>query len=135
MDTELDLATASREALLTVIAEQKATIAQLQPFRGRAALEARLNTRGSPGMPGNKPPSDRQAPRKKTRKRRPHGFARMRMVSAQRVEHALEVCPVCGTHRWGMGAVLPGKEEVIELPVVPNSQWPRYWMSPSAGCR
>jgi len=115
MDTEVVPATASREAILTVIAGLKATIAQLE--QRVAALEARLNTRGSPGMPGNKPTSAQQAPRKATRKRRPHGFARMRMAPAQRVEHALEVCPDCGTHL--VGGWVQRTREVIEIPVVP----------------
>ena len=115
MDTELDLATASREALLAVIAELKATIGQLEQ-RVRA-LEARLNTRGSPGMPGNKPASGRQGPKKGPRKRRPHGFARMRLAPTRRVEHALAVCPDCGTHLVGGWA--QRTREVIEIPVVP----------------
>ena len=115
MDIDLDLATASREALVAVIAEQKATIAELQ--RRLAALEARLNTRGTPGMPGNKPPSSRSAPRKAARKRRPHGFARQRMAPTEWVEHALEACPDCGTHLVGGWA--HRSREVIEIPVVP----------------
>ena len=114
MDIDLDLATASREALVAVIAEQKATIAELQ--RRLAALEARLNTRGTPGMPGNKPPSSRSAPRKAARKRRPHGFARQRMAPTEWVEHALEACPDCGTHLVGGWA--HRSREVIEIPVV-----------------
>jgi transposase len=117
MDTELDLdlATASRETLLALIAGLKATNAQLQ--QRVAVLESRLNTRGSPGMPGNKPSSGRQGPRKKTRKQRPHGFARMRMAPTQRVEHTLEVCPDCGTHL--VGGWVQRTREVIEIPVVP----------------
>jgi hypothetical protein len=115
MDTELDLTTASREALLAVIAEQKATIAQLQ--RRIGDLEGRLNSRGPTGMPGNTPPSARQAPRKTTRKRRPHGFALMRMAPTQRVEHAVEVCPECSTHLCG--GWVQRTREVIEVPVVP----------------
>jgi len=115
MDPELDLATASREALLEVIAQQKATIAQLQRRIGQ--LEARLNTRGSPGMPGNKPASGRQASREKTRKRRPHGFARMRMAPTQRVEHVLEVCPDCEMRL--AGGWVQRTRQVIEVPVVP----------------
>ena len=61
MDLEADLAMASRETLLAIIAEQKATIAQLR--RRIGALEERLNNRGSPGMPGNKPPSAWRPPR------------------------------------------------------------------------
>lgn len=115
MDTQLDLTTASREALLAIIAEQQATITQLQ--RRVSALESRLNSRGAPGMPGNKPPSDRQAPRKTTRKRRLHGFARMRMAPTQRVEHAVEVCPECGTGLCG--GWVQRTREVIEVPVLP----------------
>ncbi len=126
---ELDLKTANREVLLAFIAELKAIIVQQQTFiteqqttitqlqQRVAALEARLNTRGSPGMPGNKPASGQQAPRKTTRKRRPHGFARVRMAPTQRVEHAVEVCPDCGTHL--VGGWVHRTREVIEIPVVP----------------
>jgi uncharacterized coiled-coil protein SlyX len=122
MDSQLDLTTASRETLLELIAElqaiiteQKATIAQLQ---GRtAALEARLNTRGTPGMPGNKPSSRPRPPRKEVRKRRDHGFARVRMPPTQRVEQAVEVCPDCGTHL--AGGWVQRTREVIEVPVAP----------------
>ena len=82
-----------------------------------AALEARLNTRGSPGMPGNKSPSDRQAPKKETRKRRPHGFARVRMAPTHRVEHAPAACPECGTGL--VGVWVQRTREVIEIPVIP----------------
>ena len=115
MDIDLDLATASREVLRAVIAELTAANAQLE--QRVAALEARLNTRNRPGMPGNKPTSDRPAPRKETRKRRPHGFARARMAPTHRVEHALEACPECGTHL--VGGWVQRSREVIEIPVVP----------------
>jgi transposase len=115
MDPETDLTTASRETLLAIIAELRAIIAQLQ--QRVAALEARLNTRGSPGMPGNKPASTRSAPRQGARKRRPHGFTRVRMAPTQRVEHAVEVCPDCGTHL--SGGWVHRTREVIEIPVVP----------------
>jgi transposase len=115
MDSELDLATASRETLLAIIAEKQATIVQLQ--QRVTALETRLNTRGSLGMPGNKPASTRPAPRKAARKRRPHGFTRVRMAPTQRVEHAVEVCPDCGTHL--SGGWVQRTREVIEIPVAP----------------
>ena len=115
MDPELDLTTASRETLLGIIAELRATVGQLQ--QRIAALEARLNTRGSPGMPGNKPAATRSAPKEAARKRRPHGFARARMVPTQRVEHAVAVCPDCGTHL--SGGWVQRTREVIEIPVVP----------------
>lgn len=122
MAPEPDLTTASRETLLAIIAEQLATIGEQQATitqlqRRVAGLEARLNNRGSPGMPGNKPASTRPAPRKAARKRRPHGFARVRMVPTQRVEHAVAVCPDCGTHLCG--GWVQRTREVIEIPVVP----------------
>lgn len=115
MDSELDLTTASRETLLAIIAEKQATIVQLQ--QRVTALETRLNTRGSLGMPGNKPASTRPAPRKAARKRRPHGFTRVRMAPTQRVEHAVEVCPDCSTSL--SGGWVQRTREVIEIPVVP----------------
>ncbi len=122
MDTELGLNLASREALLAIIVqqqsaitEQQSTIAQLQ--QRVAALEARLNPRNSPGMPGNKPPSDRPGPNKGPRKGRPHGFARVRMAPTQRVEHAVEVCPDCKTRL--VGGWVQRTREVIEIPVIP----------------
>ena len=115
MDTEVDLTTASRETLLAMIAQQEATIDQLQ--QRVAALETRVNTRGSPGMPGNKPAKAQKLPRKATRKPRPHGFARKRMAPTQRVEHTMEVCPECGTHL--IGGWVQRRREVIEIPVVP----------------
>jgi hypothetical protein len=82
MDMEQDLSTASREALLAIISEQKTTIAQLE--QRVAGLETRMKGRGSPGMPGNKSGSRQQPPGKTTRKRRAHGFARVRMVPTRR---------------------------------------------------
>jgi len=122
MDPELDLTTASRETLLASIAQQQATIGELRATIAQlqqrvAALETRLNPRGSPGMPGNKPAPVPPAPSKAARKRRPRGFARVRMVPTQRVEHALEVCPDCGAHL--SGGWVQRTREVIEIPVVP----------------
>ena len=116
VDTELDLNAASRETLLEIIAGQRAVIADLQ--RRIGVLESRPNRRGSSGMPGNQPHSSRQAPEKKEpRKPRRHGFARQRMTPTRRVEHAVAVCPDCGTHL--NGGWVQRTREVIELPVAP----------------
>ncbi len=116
MDTERNLNAVSRETLLEIIAEQHAVIAELQ--RRIGDLESRVKRRGSTGMLGNKPPSDRPAPEKKEpRKPRLPGFARRRMEPTQRVEHALGVCPHCGTHL--VGGWVHRTREVIEIPVVP----------------
>ena len=69
-------------------------------------------------MLGNQPHSSRQAPEKKEpRKPRRHGFARQRMTPTRRVEHAVAVCPDCGTHL--NGGWVQRTREVIELPVAP----------------
>ena len=115
MTSELGPTNASRESLLAIIAEQSATIVQLQ--RRVTDLEARLNSRGSPGMPGNKPLTDRRPAKSEPRKPRPHGFARKRMEPTQRTEHSVEVCPDCGTHL--SGGWVQRTREVIEIPVVP----------------
>ena len=132
MDTELDLNTASRQALLalsarqqavnlelqTTILEQQAVIARLQ--RRIEVLEGKAKPGGPRGMPGIKPPSGQRPPRKEgPRKPRPHGFARRRMMPTHRVEHALESCPECGT---GLsGGWVQRTREVIDVPVVPVS--------------
>ena len=116
VDTELDLNAASRETLLEIIAGQRAVIADLQ--RRIGVLESRPNRRGSSGIAGNQPHSSRQAPEKKEpRKPRRHGFARQRMTPTRRVEHAVAVCPDCGTHL--NGGWVQRTREVIELPVAP----------------
>lgn len=115
METERKLATASRETLLTIIAEQQTIIEQLQ--QRIAALETRLSGRGSAGMPGNKPASSKRGERTAARKRRAVGCARQRMTPTERVEHAAAVCPTCGTAL--AGGWVQRTREVIELPILP----------------
>ena len=110
MEAEVDLQNASRETLLSVIAELRRRV---------ESVETQLSTRGRPaGMPGNKPSVNRRQPeRKGPRKRRLHGFARRRMEPTQRVIHAPESCSECGT---GLsGGWVQRTREVIDLPVVP----------------
>ena len=110
MESEVDLQNASRETLLSVIAELRRRV---------EGLEAQLITRGRPaGMPGNKPSVNRRQPKRKgPRKRRLHGFARRRMEPTQWVIHAPESCPECGT---GLsGGWVQRTREVIDLPVAP----------------
>ena len=122
MDAELDLKMAGREVLLAIIVQQQSAINDQQLAIGQlqqrvAALEARLKTRNSPGLPGNQPPSDRPGPNQEPRQGRPHGFARVRTAPTQRVEHAVEVCPDCKTQL--VGGWVQRTREVIEIPVVP----------------
>ena len=110
MEAEVDLQSASRETLLAVIAELRQRVEE---------LDAQLSIRGpTAGMPGNKRFVKRHQPeRNGPRKRRLHGFARRRMEPTQRVIHAPESCPECGT---GLsGGWVQRTREVIELPMVP----------------
>ena len=123
MDTEIDLTTASRDVLIAIIVQQQAVIAELQVMivrleRRVAELEGQAKPGGPPRMPGLKSSSGRQPPaQQQPRKQRRHGFARPRMTPTHRVEHVVENCPDCGTHRTG--GWVQRTREVIELPVVP----------------
>ncbi len=108
MDADIDLTAAPRETLLAIIAQQQTVIAQLQ--RRIEALEGKAKPGGPKGMPGIKPQTGQRPPREKqTRKPRPHGFARQRMTPTQRVAHAVESCPDCGTGCPGAGPSAPGR--------------------------
>ena len=105
-----------------MIAEQQTTIAKQQSviveLRRRVnELERRVTHGPSGGMPGNKPGKRGESEGRKPRKRRANGFARRRMEPTQRVIHAVESCPECGT------GLAEGWEhrtrEVIELPLAP----------------
>lgn len=119
----VDLRTASREALLAVIARQQqeilalqravaeqqaeitrltATVAEQQLTIGR--LEARLRDveqggdKGGRGeMPGHKAQQAAEPDPGRTRKRRLRGYGRQRGEPTDVVVHALEQCPDCGT--------------------------------------
>ena len=116
MDGEIDLRTADLDVLMGIIIRQQAIIDQLE--KRVAQLEGRAKSGGSGRMPGLKPKGDREPSQpKKPSQRRPHGFARARMTPTQRVEHALDRCPDCGT---GLaGGWVQRTREVIELPQAP----------------
>ena len=123
METGIDLKTAGRDTLVSIIVrqqgvirEQQSVVAQLQ--RRIESLEGKAKPGGPRGMPGLKPKAGRKpAQPKKPRKPRRQGFARTRMTPTQRVEHALDSCPECGT---GLaGGWVQRTREVIELPQVP----------------
>ena len=66
-------------------------------------------------MPGNKPGAGpRPTGEKRPRKQRFQGFARRRMEPTERVEHAVEVCPDCGTRL--SGGWTHRTREVIDIP-------------------
>lgn len=116
MDTNADFSTASREELLAVIAQQQAVIQALQ--RRIVALEEQLRRSGGGGsMPGTKPATTRRQERKAPRKPREQGFARQRLAPTEQVDHAVDVCPDCGTRL--LGGWVQRTREVVEVPLAP----------------
>jgi len=112
-----DLSFLTKEELLGLVAEQRRIITQLQ--QRIAALEAQLQGRsdGKGGMPGNKPASTRQQTPKEGRTPRPEGFARQRSTPTEQVDHAVAVCPDCGTAL--QGGWVQRTREVLEIPMAP----------------
>jgi len=113
----MDLETATREQLLRIIAEQQRVIEQqqavIEQLQARIVdLEARLGRSGGRGMPGLKPGSGEEAS-KPARKPRAENAGRHRAEPTQRVVHAMDHCPRCGTHL--VGGSVKRTREVIEL--------------------
>ena len=126
MDTEIDLRTADRDALIGIIVRQQASIESLE--KRVAQLEGRAKSKGSGQMPGLKPKADQKPTQpRKPRQRRPHGFARARMTPTQRVEHVLEQRPDCGTQL--SGGWTHHTREVIDLPQVPARVTERAYLT------
>ena len=113
MDPEIDLITADRDVLIGIIVRQQAIIERLE--ERIAQLEGPAKAKGTGRMPGLKPKAEgKPAQPKKPRQPRPHGFARARMTSTQRVEQMVDQCPDCGTQL--SGGWTHRTREVIDLP-------------------
>ena len=120
-----DLSYLTKEELLALVAEQhhvnaeqRKVIAQLQ--QRIAALEQQLKGRsdGSSGMPGNKPATTRWQTRKAARQQRAQNMARPRTETpTEQVDHAVDVCPDCGTAL--RGGWVQRTREVLDVPLAP----------------
>lgn len=161
MERTIRLAIATREELLLVIQQQRATIAAQQETIARlevvaaqqqvsiselraviAELEQRLaemESRLGPGsgipqsFPGHKP---RQVtpPAPRPRKQRQQHFTRKRSTQPDAVVmHALEQCPSCQTHM--LGGWVKRRREVIEVAPVPARVVEhQYWERQCPNC-
>ena len=91
-----DLASASREELLAIIATQQAEIGLLGARVAQLEEEVgRLRGAGAKAPPTWVKPN-RPKPEERDRKRRGQGFARRREAPDAIVEHGVEQCPKCG---------------------------------------
>jgi transposase len=102
------------ERMRAALAEAEALIARLEA-RVRE-LEMRLGLRSSGKGSANQSQPARPRPNK-PRKKRAHGFSRLRGVPTRRVIHALDRCPECAAPLAG-GSV-KWTHEVIELQALP----------------
>jgi transposase len=111
----MDVQTAPRAELIAYVTALEATVAEL---RARVReLEGRLGGSGPPGMPGLKPHAVPAEAPQRPRKRRAQGYARRRSRQpTQRVVHALEQCPRCGSGL--VGGTEQRRREVLEIPLV-----------------
>ena len=122
---------ATREELLAVCGQQQETITRLEARI--AELERRLGSGGPRGMPGTKSMQAAAPTSKKTRKRRPHGFARVRATPTAVVEHAVETCSSCGIRLLG-GSVKRRRELIEVVPAVVQVTEHRYLERCCPGC-
>ena len=127
MDTHL-LAT-DRTKLLQLIEQQAQTIAQQEQMIAQlqaelAALRAARDVQPSEPesaatheAPAFVKPNRPKSSAGQRRKKRAHGYARRRSQPTQRVEHALDQCPDCGSAMRG-GSVKRTRQ-VLHIPIVP----------------
>jgi len=121
---------ASREELLGIIVAQQEIIARLQARI--SDLERRLGSGGPRGTPGVKP-TEPPVRNKAARKRRPHGFARVRANPTAVAEHGMEECPTCGIRL--LGGSVKRRREVIEIVAAPvQTTEHRYLERRCPGC-
>ena len=104
------------DQLQAMIAQQQALIATLEA-RVREVEERRDRDDPTKKMPGLKPAATPRRRKAGPRKRREHGFSRVRGEPTERVEHAVEACPHCATLL--SGGWVAWRKEVLEIPEAP----------------
>ena len=107
------LSSLSREELIAIIVQQQEVIGRLEERVGELESE-RASAESPKGMPGNKIEPKRQPKAEQVRKRRARNYARRRSAEPnERVEHAYDHCPGCGTGL--VGGSVKFSREVIEV--------------------
>src|SRR4051794_6419531 len=100
------------DRLQATVAEQQALIGRLEA-RVRGLETERDRNDPTTKMPGLKPAATPRRRKAGPRKRREHGFSRVRGEPTERVEHAAEQCPDCATPL--SGGWVAWRKEVLEI--------------------
>jgi transposase len=123
------------DQLQATIVQQQAVIGQLEA-RVRALETERDRNDPTKKMPGLKPAATPRRRKSGPRRRREHGFSRVRGAPTERVEHAAETCPHCATPL--SGGWVAWRKEVVEIPEAPARVIEHVYLArrcPNAGCR
>lgn len=123
------------DQLQATIAQQQALIAKLEA-RVRELEEQRERDDPTKRMPGLKPAATPRRRKGGPRKRREHGFSRVRSEPTERVEHAVEQCPHCATAL--AGGWVAWRKEVLEIPEAPVRVIEHVYLTrqcPNVACR
>lgn len=123
------------DQLQASVAEQQGLVATLEA-RVRELEEQRDRDDPTKRMPGLKPAATPRRRKAGPRKRREHGFSRVRGVPTERVAHAVEQCPQCATAL--SGGWVAWRKEVLEIPVAPVRVIEHVYLTrqcPNMACR
>jgi transposase len=123
------------DQLQATIVRQQAVIGQLEA-RVRALETERDRNDPTQKMPGLKPAATPRRRKAGPRKRREHGFSRVRSEPTERVEHAVEACPDCAAPL--SGGWVAWRKEVLEIPEAPVRVIEHVYLArrcPNRACR
>ena len=123
------------DQLRATIVQQQVLIAKLEG-RVRELEEQRERDDPRKRMPGLKPAATPRRRKAEPRKRREHGFSRVRSAPTERVVHAVEACPHCATPL--SGGWVAWRKEVLEIPAAPVRVIEQVYLArrcPNRACR
>jgi len=123
------------DRLEAAIVQQQGVIATLEA-RVRDLEQQRDRDDPTKKMPGLKPAATPRRRKVGPRRRREHGFSRVRGEPTERVEHAVAACPHCATVL--SGGWVAWRKEVLELPEAPVRVIEHVYLArqcPNPGCR
>lgn len=123
------------DRLQGTIADQQVLIGRLE-VRVRELETERDRNDPTKKMPGLKPAATPRRRKAGPRKRRGHGFSRVRSEPTERIEHAVEQCPHCASPLSGGWEAW--RKEVVEIPEAPARVIAHVYLArrcPNPACR